>query len=532
MLRLHQVHRPFDERLSNPWRQSDYYQLARNFDREGLDPRYPRIDWRGDGPGFAEMELPVLPWLGAVSHRLLGGPRVVWLRLWSAGFEILAWLLFVGLARRLLDPDATRGAVALFAVAPLPIELAGSLQPEPLVHALGLTAVLALARFHRGRRPRDLLWAAVALGLAIAAKLPAAHLGFLFAGVVLVVYGSRAVLRPVVWLAAWLALAPGAAWSLWARQFWLDYGYSLGVSNESHFLGLDLLWPPEFLVGLAKREVLVAITPLALPLLAVAGWCLLRSILRRDGVPPGGEPGEAGESADGDRPRGLIFIAGWWGAAWLFYLLTARTSADGWAYYYHLYSVAPVCLLSGIGFSTLRRWPWAWARPLASGLLVLALLGASWVAWGQVRKPSHDVYLATLHGCALELSESIPEEGRIVVRGGAMFDDGGRPVAHNESMVFAWIDRKGFCYGDEALSIDTLEELATRGGRYWLVGAVELERAAISDEVEARYRRLGTCTRSPYHLYDLAAPAPDRRPSITDSATPAGRSTTSVPEIR
>ncbi len=53
--------RPADGTMRESWREADYAALARNFDREGMDILSPRIDWRGDGPGLAEMELPARP---------------------------------------------------------------------------------------------------------------------------------------------------------------------------------------------------------------------------------------------------------------------------------------------------------------------------------------------------------------------------------------------------------------------------------------------------------------------------------------
>jgi hypothetical protein len=49
------VWRPVDGRIRESWRECDYAAVARNFYREGMDILYPRIDWRGDGPGYAEM---------------------------------------------------------------------------------------------------------------------------------------------------------------------------------------------------------------------------------------------------------------------------------------------------------------------------------------------------------------------------------------------------------------------------------------------------------------------------------------------
>ena len=43
--------------------------------------------------------------------------------------------------------------------------------------------------------------------------------------------------------------------------------------------------------------------------------------------------------------------------------------------------------------------------------------------------------------CGLQFAAHIPADGLIVTRGGALYDDEGMPVAHNESMLFAWLDR-------------------------------------------------------------------------------------------
>ena len=47
-LRAVNVLRPVD---TTSWRESDIASIARNYVREGMNPLYPRIDWRGDGPG-------------------------------------------------------------------------------------------------------------------------------------------------------------------------------------------------------------------------------------------------------------------------------------------------------------------------------------------------------------------------------------------------------------------------------------------------------------------------------------------------
>ena len=77
----------------------------------------------------------------------------------------------------------------------------------------------------------------------------------------------------------------------------------------------------------------------------------------------------------------------------------------------------------------------------------------------------------------------------------------GNPVAHDQSMLFAWLDRKGFTYGDEELSIPVLTGIASRGGRYWIAEADELN-GPLRQEVAERFRLLALCEPE-YYLYDL-----------------------------
>ena len=73
-LRAVNILRPVD---TTSWRESDIASIARNYLREGMNPLYPKIDWRGDGPGLAEMEFPIYPWLIAVCYKLFGIHEVI-----------------------------------------------------------------------------------------------------------------------------------------------------------------------------------------------------------------------------------------------------------------------------------------------------------------------------------------------------------------------------------------------------------------------------------------------------------------------
>ena len=358
--RLAYVDRPLDHRVVNPWRQADYTQIARNFLREGMNILYPRIDWRGDTPGYAEMELPLLPWIGAALYRVFG-PHEQILRALAAFFACASLLIFAAVARRVLPPSGALFAVAAVAINPLLLLLADAIQPESVLDFFVLLTILLLWRWNdRPSAPR-LLAAAAAAAAAILAKLPAAYLGLLIAYTVVRRLGRRAFWDPQVYAAALVAIVPPAAWYAWTHGFWLQYGNSLGVSNESHLIGWDVLLPPVFVLGILQWESVGVFTPIGW-LLALAALALPR--------------------------RQLEPLLVWYGSVFLFYVLAGRTTADRWAYYYHMLSVAPAALLMGGGLVVLldggvparfawlahRATPVAWL--LAAGTLALLLAAA------------------------------------------------------------------------------------------------------------------------------------------------------------
>src|SRR5262249_505129 len=137
---------------------------------------------------------------------------------------------------------------------------------------------------------------------------------------------------------------------------------------------------------------------------------------------------------------------------------------------------------------------------LAVGTLV-ALVVASGVL--VQRRDSQPDYLG-MRRCAQAFVPYVPQTGTLVVNGGTMTDEYGRPVAYNESMLFACMARRGLNDGREELSIDPLERIKARGGRYWIVRHDELGRGDLERAARVRYRRLADCEFG-YALYDLAA---------------------------
>jgi hypothetical protein len=108
----------------------------------------------------------------------------------------------------------------------------------------------------------------------------------------------------------------------------------------------------------------------------------------------------------------------------------------------------------------------------------------------------------TFYRCALELAPHVPPDAKIVARGGPRHKAYGHETAWNESLAFAWMDRKGFNYPREELSVATLEAIAAKGGRYWIAQPVDLGDAALRTQVESRFPLVARC--DGYALYDLS----------------------------
>jgi 4-amino-4-deoxy-L-arabinose transferase-like glycosyltransferase len=476
------VGRPLDYRIRSPWRQADYAQIARNFYREGMNIAYPRIDWRGAGPGYVEAEFPLIPWLGALLFKIFGY-REQMLRVSPVFFAIASLLLLAAFARRLLPPTAAIFATGAFAANPLLFHLATAIQPEPLMLFFSLVAVASCWRWgEHPDRPLLLLGTAAAIAAATLAKAPALYLGVVVAYEVLRRLSIRAFATPVVYLAVAIVVVPPLAWYVWARHFWIEYGNSLGVSNGDHFLTWAMLTSPRFLVGIVKWETLGVFTPF--------GWLL----------------GFAALCAPWERvERPLV----WYGATWLFYIAAAKTTAADWAYYYHAIAVAPACLLMGTGLAAIMEgrvvatgWiPFLRSRKQAAGLLagmtlltLLALVGA------YVHLRDGRAELLPMYDCSREFARFVAPD-RLIVVAGAPRDEDGSTGANNISMPFSWMDRKGFNYPADDLGVEMLDRIAAKGGQYWMANKKELETLRESAG-DLKYTLVASC-KDVYFLYDL-----------------------------
>ncbi|MHB8055572.1 MAG: glycosyltransferase family 39 protein [Candidatus Aminicenantales bacterium] len=446
-IRAVDVFRPADGRIRDLWRESDYAAVARNFAREGMDILRPRIDWRGTGPGYAEMEFPIIPWTTAVFYKIFGiHEEIGRLLMWTC--SLLTLLVFFTLARRLLPPGGAAGAALFFVLSPLAIRVSNSLQPEG---AMLLFILLGVHFFLRwlDEGARSFYWIAiVSTAAAILVKAPAAHIGIVMAGLLVWKKGFRSLRRADVWVFGALALLPGAFWYLHAHGLFVEFGNSLGVSNEYHWFGWDLLRSPRrlgsLLVGAARTEGVFVWTPLGAAFLGTLFFLRKRTDI-------------------------LKVIVWWLAGIGFYYLVAIRTVGDSWAAYYHVVAVPPAALTIGAIVEWIsRNWP-------SSGLLrferTAAVAGLVFVFGFQIFLVGRDFHpraYEPLFRCASTFAPSIPAGDLILATGGPSRDATNRPVAFNSPYFFYWLDRKGWNIPSDAVSLDSVRAFARRGARFFI----------------------------------------------------------------
>ncbi len=459
-IRLVDSLRPINQ---SSWREADLGSISRNFVREGLNPMYPRIDWRGSGRGFAEMELPLYPWITAMSYEVFGEKDVIG-RLWSLAFSFGTLFFFFRLAREYLDRIFLIAATAFFAFNPLIVEVSTSIQPEGLTIFAYVGAVYYFLRWLRTEVGSDFWLATLLTALTLLAKATAGHIGILFGVLLIQKYGLSVVKQSRVWLFGLIAVVPAAAWYIHAKGLWTAYGNSLGVSNEYHWIGLDFFTNPYFITGILRNEVVYA-------------WTLFGLIVAAFGL------------IYGFRERLAQISLIWLASVFVLYLAAARTTADDWANYYHIFTVPAAALLFGFGLK--KAWDFLLdsadtfsQRSLVGNLFLLGIglvvffagLATFAVEARNVRGRVLEHRVADeSYQYAGELKPKLVTPGLILVSGGNCFDADGYRVAYNASFMFYWLDRKGSNICVEDQSIEKVREIAASGTKYFIAQRTALK---------------------------------------------------------
>jgi hypothetical protein len=252
------------------WRQADTQAIARNLAFEEFAPLEPRIDWRGDGPGYVETEAQIYPALTAVAMRLWG--ESVWpaqllsLVCVAAGLIVVA----VALARRYGDAAAC-GALLVMLGHQGTIAMSTSIQPDALSFAAFAVGWVAFVSYLETPSRRRLVWWVAATAIAGLVKPTTLELGI--AQFVLVVL-TRRHRDPWIWLGWAVVVTIVAAFMVYARTLFVDYGNTFGVlsGGDSKLPATAMVLAPSTWTELARYSVVWGVGVAAVPASIALAW--------------------------------------------------------------------------------------------------------------------------------------------------------------------------------------------------------------------------------------------------------------------
>ena len=472
------------------WRESDLGAVARNYERESMNPFYPRIDWRGTSPGYAEMEFPLYPYLIAVTYKIFG-VHDYFGRVWAFVFSLLTLLFFYRLAREFLNGFSLVFAFAFFAFNPLIVEFSTSIQPEGLMILCYTASVYYFLKWRQTEANKDFGLATVTTSLTLLSKATAAHIGLFFAVLLVQKYGFAVIEQGKVYLFGLISLLPAFFWYAHAKSLWKNYGNSLGVSNEYHWIGADFFTNSYFIKGILFNEFSVVWLYFGLVIAVFAVW-------------------------KGFQERIIKLALLWLAAIFVMYLIAARTTADDWASYYHIFSIPPAALIFGFGvgkffeyfaglfnffsdFSAFEKIK----RSVLLTVVAFAVFATFALEARQIRAQILQNRMTDENFvCAAKLKNLMPKDGLILVSGSHCFDADGYERAYNESFMFYWLAKKGFNICTEEQSVENVRNFAAKGAKYYVAQkSIVASKPDFAEELKQNFALAGECDE--FYVFDL-----------------------------
>lgn len=172
LVRLKGISNPFLD--DQGWRQADTASMALNMlgHLGNLpDALFPMLNYDGSGPQKVELEFPFLPYLLAMTWKVLGWSDLSG-RLWAIFFSFFTlWGIF-RVGQLIFSVRAGLWATAFYAFMPLTTYYGRVVMPEPVAQAFSIWAVYSLLLWRKNPTSRRFILAAFLMSAAILAKLP------------------------------------------------------------------------------------------------------------------------------------------------------------------------------------------------------------------------------------------------------------------------------------------------------------------------------------------------------------------------
>ncbi len=439
------------------WRQADLSSIAMNYLHNGFRFLYPQIDWGGDGPGYVEMEFPIIPFLTAVLFKVFGPHDACALVIpfvCGLGVVVAVYLL----ARKLYGSSVAVVAAAFVALSPLLSLASQTFLGEPALLLSTILSVYFLIRWAETNRMRDYLLAAMCTTLAILLKLTALYIGLPLLVVFIIKHGKRVATKGAFWIFGALALVPVCLWYYHAHTLYLEYGNTFGILSGGYnkFARADLLLSQDFYLLMAKRILLSVSTPIVFLLFLVG-------LFRRP-------------------PSAIAYTLHWWVAALVIYtFLIAEGNKD--MIYYQLPWLPVLSIVGSVGlFSFLEeigRWPIASSpgrrRIAFFGVSVLVALSIVGVMVRSAHVPITFLDAeARIRTQAEEVKAATPEGALIIVA--TSYGNEKTPLTiDTPPQMFYFSERRGWYLALAWLTPGVIDSLQKEGADYLVVFGGDIE---------------------------------------------------------
>ncbi|MBM2841089.1 MAG: 2 protein, partial [Bacteroidetes bacterium] len=222
----------------------------------------PQIDWGGAGPGYVEMEFPIIPFLTAIFYKMFGVHDVLALVIpFLGGIGVV--VAVYALARRLHDAAVALVAGLFAGISPLLSLASQTFLSEPPLILCTVLSIYFLVRWVETRRVSDYVLSLLCTTLAVLLKLTALYVGLPLLFVFMLKYGKKAFSSGYFWLFGILSLLPVVLWYYHAHTLYLEYGNTFGILSGGYnkFARAELLFGADFYILMAKRILLSVSTP-------------------------------------------------------------------------------------------------------------------------------------------------------------------------------------------------------------------------------------------------------------------------------
>jgi hypothetical protein len=471
---------------TNSWREADVSTIAKNFYLNGTDIFHPQIAYDGNGPGYVESEFQIYTYLIALTYKIFGFWEQTG-RIISFLASLAAMLVFFRFSRYLLDSKTAIASSLFFAISPLLMAISVGIQPESLMFFFYVCSAYTFVRWLDSNSKKFYWLAILFTALALLCKITAANIGIFFLLMIITRNGWKFLYKPKVLILGALSIIPSILWYSYCHKFYVLYGNSLGISNENPWIGWDFFTNHSFIFGLIENELLNVWTRSGPFIIILA--LLFTKLIKKDS-----------------------FLLGlfWYTSVSVFYIITSRTTASSWAWYYHIFSIPSVAILLGSSvvelynthFPNLNfRKKIALSKPAinkSSAISLILILAASFFllsCYIYLVKTKPAIYQTSkFYAYKDTLKELIPKNSLILANGGPSKDVLGYSLAVEIGYFYYWLECKGYSISEENLSLKNIEAFKKKGVDYFVAEDYKIRLVpGLEDELKKNLKVIYEC---------------------------------------